>query len=71
MFVIWVEEISKSVRGDTIRIQMKSENGRCDAETLDLDAFVTHKYVMLMLDDVFKILVSCDIIRADKLIHEF
>ena len=71
MFVIWVEEISKSVRGDTIRIQMKLENGRCDAETLDLDAFVTHKYVMLMLDDVFKILVSCNIIRADKLIHEF
>lgn len=49
---------------------MKMEDGWCYAEALYLDTFVTHEDVPLALDDMLKILVSCNVVWADKKIHE-
>ena len=49
---------------------MEMKNGRCDTESLYLNAFVVHKDVPLTLDYMFEVLVSCNIVRANKLIYK-
>jgi hypothetical protein len=49
-----------------IGFKMEAEDGRGDAEAEYFYAPLMHEDIPLALDDVFGILVSCDIIRANK-----
>jgi hypothetical protein len=50
---------------------METENGWSNTESLNFYALLAHESIPLVLDNVFGILVCCDIIWTDKEIKEF
>ena len=64
MLVVWVQKGLQAGSQNTIIFKVWSKNGRGDAKAKNLDTSGVHENILPALDDVFEVLVSCDIVWA-------